>query len=322
MHSTPNPTSKPTHLILLTCHAIYVSGPPELESSWLLAPFQKEGHEWMTFIKHILRAAGLWKEDESSLLVISGGCTRGEVERSEAMGYFEVGVERGVWGRGDLVTEVRRGRGEGRIFLEEEALDSYENLVRGLLAFWRGTGEWPRRISIVSHGFKRERFEELHCGVLGLGMGMGICLKGERGVEDDGDEDADGMGGKGKGKGVEVIFEGINPEFMDEESREFDREKCEDTVKGERERGYGEWKRDLWGTGSVLRMKRGGRDKWGIKGEERKLFESEEERVKSGLSTRWLEEGEGVRREEVIKDGEGVRREEVIKEGGVLPWNC
>ncbi|KAF7898256.1 hypothetical protein EAF00_004702 [Botryotinia globosa] len=312
MHSTPNPSPKPTHLILLTCHAIYVSGPPELESSWLLAPFQKDGREWMTFIKHIVRAAELWKEDESSVLVISGGCTRGEVESSEARGYFEVGVGRGVWGRGDLVTDVGMGMemGGGRIVLEEEALDSYENLVRGLLAFWRGTGEWPGRISIVSHGFKRERFEELHCGALGLGMG--IRLEGGRKEEEERDEDGEGKGRKGneKGKGVEVVFEGINPEFMDEESREFDCEKCEDTVKGERERGYGEWKRDLWGTGSVLRGKRGGRDKWGIKGEERKLFESEKERVRSGLSTKWLEEGEGVRREEVIKEGE------------ILPWNC
>lgn len=266
----------------------------------------------MTFIKHVVRAAELWKEDQSSLLVISGGCTRGEVERSEAKGYFDVGVERGVWGRGDLVTEVGRGRGkgkgEGRIILEEEALDSYENLVRGMMAFWRGTGEWPRRIEIVSHGFKRERFEELHCGVLGLGVGMNLGFREERGRARCEGEDGEGKGRKGKG--VEVIFEGINPEFMDEERREFDREKCEDTVRGERERGYGEWKRDLWGTGRVLRGKRGGRDQWGVRGEERKLFESEEERVRSGLSTRWLEEGEGLRREEVIKEGE------------ILPWNC
>ncbi|KAF7933795.1 uncharacterized protein EAE98_003504 [Botrytis deweyae] len=306
MYSTPSPTPKPTHLILLTCHAIYVSGPPELESSWLLAPFQKEGREWMTFIKHVMRAAELWKEDENSLLVISGGCTRGEVQRSEARGYFEVGVERGVWGVGDLVRKVGMGRGEGRIVLEEEALDSYENLVRGLVAFWRGTGGWPGRIEIVSLGFKRGRFEELHCGVLGLGF----RFRGGRRQEEVGDEDGEGKGRRGGGKGVEVIFEGINPEFMNEESEEFDREKYEDTVRGERERGYGEWKRDLWGTGRVLRGKRGGRDKWGIEGQERKLFKSEEERMRSGVSTRWLDEGEGM------------RREEVIDEGGVLPWNC
>ncbi|KAF7908636.1 uncharacterized protein EAF01_004391 [Botrytis porri] len=288
---------KPTHLILLTCHAIYVSGPLELESSWLLAPFQKAGREWITFIKHITRAAELWRGDENSLLVISGGFTRGEVCRSEAGGYFDVGVERGLWVVGDLRTE----KGGGRIVLEEEALDSWENLVRGLLAFWRETGGWAEKIMIVSHGFKRERFGKLHCGVLGLGMGTSFGPSRERNDRED---------GNGKGKGVEVVFEGINPEFMDKESEEFDAEKCEDTMKGERERGYGEWEKDLWGTGMVLRGKRGGRDKWGVKGEERRLFESEEERERSGLKTRWLEEREGV------------RREEVIVEEGSWPWNC
>lgn len=292
-HHRPRPQSPrfkiTMHLILLTCHAIYVSGPPELESSWLLAPFQKDGREHLTFMKHIVRAAELWRGDENSLLVVSGGCTRREVEKSESRGYFEVGVRMGVWGEGDLEN--------GRIVLEEAALDSWENLVRGLVGFWRATGAWPGKISIVSLGFKRERFLELHCR--GLGLGLEVERGGKGGEE---------KSRKGKGRGVEVIFEGINPDFMNEQSAEFDAEKCEDTLRGEREKGYGEWKRDLWGTGRVLRGKRAGRDCWGREGEERKLFECEKERARSGVTTRWLERGEGV------------RSEEVIEEGAVLPW--
>ncbi|KAJ8067480.1 hypothetical protein OCU04_004824 [Sclerotinia nivalis] len=294
---TSNPV--PTHLILLTCHSIYVSGPPTSETSWLLAPFQTGGNEHLTFISHITLASSLLSSDPHALLVISGGYTRREVCKSEARGYFEVGRERGFWGVGEI---------GGRIILEEKALDSYGNLLRGVIAFWRGVGRWPEKMTVVSHGFKRERFLGLHCEALRLGHQKG------------GNE---GGGGKeeekevGKRRGVEVVFLGQNPSFMDPTHPEFDEKKCEDTIKGEREKGYGEWKEDLWGTGKRLRGKRDARDAWGGGKEngvgggmekERPLFESEEERVRSGVRTRWLE-GE-----------EGMVREEVIVEGPELPW--
>ncbi|APA11537.1 hypothetical protein SS1G_04957 [Sclerotinia sclerotiorum 1980 UF-70] len=301
----PTPAPIPTHLILLTCHSIYTSGPPTSPTSWLLAPFQKGGTEHLTFISHITLASSLLSSDPNALLVISGGYTRKEVRKSEARGYFEVGVERGLWSE--------EGMDNGRIILEEGALDSFGNLLRGLLAFWRGAGRWPGKVTVVSHGFKGERFLRLHCRALRVGLGRGGDEEGEEG---EGDEVNEGKE-VGKGRGVEVVFLGRNPSFMDPESAEFDEEKCEDTIGGEREKGYGEWREDLWGTGKRLRGKRDARDAWGggmengvddKMGKERPLFESEEERVKSGLRTRWLE-GE-----------DGLVREEVILEGVDMPW--
>lgn len=241
--------------------------------------------------------------------MISGGYTRGEVERSEARGYFEAGVAVGGWGWGDLMGEGE-GAGAGRIILEEGALDSFGNLVRGLLAFWRGAGGvWPGRVEVVSHGFKGGRFLGLHCRALRLGG----CGEGREGREKE-------EGEEGR-KGVEVVFRGIDPRFMDEESEEFDAAKCEETRRGEREFGYGEWAGDLWGVGEKLRRKRDRRDAWGgrrgkgdgdgdagrVTREEgyqgRALFESEEERVRSGVRTRWLEAENGMTREEVIVEG-------------------
>ncbi|KAF7861527.1 hypothetical protein EAF04_008090 [Stromatinia cepivora] len=306
-----NPT--PAHLILLTCHSIYVSGPPTSESSWLLAPFQKGGNEHLTLISHITLASSLLSSDPHALLVISGGFTRKEVCKSEARGYFEVGRERGLWdekvlvalGGGEDCDRDRNGDKcalEGRIILEEKALDSYGNLLRGVIAFWRGVGKWPDKVTVISHEFKRERFLELHCEALRLGYRRGGD-KGREGEEEEVGKEA------GKERGVEVVFLGQNPLFMDPESAEFDEKKYEDTVKGEREKGYGEWKEDLWGTGKRLRGKRDARDAWGGRKEkERPLFESEEERIRSGVRTRWLE-GE-----------EGMVREEVIVEGMDMPW--
>ncbi|CAD6444725.1 4869449d-9f57-4ceb-a6d5-d242b3d9eb08 [Sclerotinia trifoliorum] len=139
LHTPSNPSNPtPTHLILLTCHSIYVSGDPTYPTSWLLAPFQKAGNEHLTFLNHITLASSLLSSDPNALLVISGGSTRKEVCKSEARGYFEVGKERGLWSEEGF---------EGRIILEEKALDSYGNLLRGLIAFgggwemaWEGDG--------------------------------------------------------------------------------------------------------------------------------------------------------------------------------------
>ena len=52
---------------------------------------------------------------------------------------------------------------EVRVVTEENAVDSYQNLLFSLLQFYSILNKWPAHITLVSHDFKRKRFIELHC---------------------------------------------------------------------------------------------------------------------------------------------------------------
>lgn len=54
------------------------------------------------------------------------------------------------------------------MYAEEKALDSYHNVLFSLVYFWRLFSTWPKRLVIVSHGFKRERVIERHCKTIGF----------------------------------------------------------------------------------------------------------------------------------------------------------
>lgn len=152
------------------------------------------------------------------------------------------------------------------MLLEEQALDSFANLVFGVANFWREVGEWPEMVTVVSHGFKEGRFLELHVPAMRWSR--------ER-----------------------VSFVGVDPEYMVEDSVGFDGERCEGVRRGERERGFGEWEKDLMGKGERLRGKRRERNPWKVS---QLFFESEEERDKSGVKSEVLR-GEVV--EEVLVEG-------------------
>lgn len=46
--------------------------------------------------------------------------------------------------------------------IEDAALDSFQNVLFSIARFRELTGAYPTRITVVGHGFKRRRFEELH----------------------------------------------------------------------------------------------------------------------------------------------------------------
>jgi hypothetical protein len=258
--SNSMPTPAPTHLILVCCHAIYLSGPTHgfAEKEWLLASFQKA--ETPTFTQHIKAGLSLLTSSPSSLLIFSGSKTRPEVEKSEARSYLDLCVDNDFWG---LVKEEER---RGRIVLEQQALDSFANVLFSLLVFWRQTGTWPQKLTIVSHAFKEARFMELHIPALRFPL-------------------------------RKVEFVGIDPKYMVKGDREYDGERAEAVLRGSSEKGYGEWERDLLGEGEVLRRKRAGRNPWTVS---QIWFESDEERKRSGIRSRNLSASDRLLEEEVL----------------------
>ncbi|KAI1763803.1 hypothetical protein GGR53DRAFT_466938 [Hypoxylon sp. FL1150] len=150
----------PEHLIIVCCHGIWTGGPARGydENEWLIAGFQKG--ETPTFIEHVKAGLRVLSEDVTSLLFFSGGPTRRETRLSEARSYANLAEANSYF---DILPEVAVGR---RVICEERALDSYSNVLFSLVKFWCDCGEWPQRMTIVSHAFKRERLVDLHCGAI------------------------------------------------------------------------------------------------------------------------------------------------------------
>ncbi|KAG7883312.1 hypothetical protein KL925_000706 [Ogataea polymorpha] len=163
-----------TTLILLPCHSVFTAaqtsnpsqtqlepqnnGPGSSQCDWILAPFQYEANDHLSFVEHIHKAIELLNANSNARLVISGGFTKDGVSISESDSYLQVGRLRG------LITEQNKDR----IYLDEYARDSYENLLLSIALFRKQTGNFPERTQIVGFEFKRYRFLELHAKVLKL----------------------------------------------------------------------------------------------------------------------------------------------------------
>ena len=150
---------------------------------------------------------------------------------SEARSYYDLAAAAGAW---DIMPQNQElGQGfMSRTLVEEKALDSYQNVLFSLLRFWGVAGCWPRKISIVSHAFKKARFVELHL--------QALRWEGE------------------------VGFLGVDPEYM---ATDGDRERAAGVREGERIRGYGVWAGDMYGVGEGLVGKRKARNPWSIEQE-------------------------------------------------------
>jgi hypothetical protein len=155
----------PTRLIIVCCNSIYTGSPnssPSDESNWLLKPFQqssptKQG-EHLTFIRHILAAVSLYSESpETSIIAFSGGPTsHAHPTLSEAQSYFHV-FQKSL----DPNTQS-----EVDILLEENATDSYQNILFSVLLFRKRYDTYPRTLTVVAHSFKEPRFLHLHAKAL------------------------------------------------------------------------------------------------------------------------------------------------------------
>lgn len=145
-----------------------------------------------------------------------------------------------------------------RIYLEEWATDSFQNVLFAVVGWgiWTGRAErsiskgpvvpsistpevkasqhryisLPSKLTIISHAFKRPRFLELHLPAIRKLLPMAL---------------------HGSFDEMEVEYVGIDPPFGAEERKE--------VVEGEKIRGYAPWVGDRFGRGDVLDRKRRGR---------------------------------------------------------------
>lgn len=139
-------------LVAVACHAVYVGGGLDDlldDASWGLEEFQKGEPRYL--VEHIRRAVVIASGDPGALLVFSGGPTREAAgPQSEARGYLRIADHNGWWSREGV---------RDRAVAEEFARDSFENLLFSICRFRERTGCYPARITVVSWGFKRERFD-------------------------------------------------------------------------------------------------------------------------------------------------------------------
>ncbi|OCT47568.1 hypothetical protein CLCR_03539 [Cladophialophora carrionii] len=285
----------PTHLIIVCCHAIYVGGEGGCadEANWLIEPFQTGETE--TYIRHIEAGVKeLAENQDTAILVFSGGATkRDRTARSEGEAYLSkqskakqkqrvlVQSEESVHDvmgththsspahtNTDTSPSTSTSTLRSRIFIDRYATDSYQNVLLPLIQFplfaqelqSRLRGEapsgsydnhdshsqtrtmpavdedehaaaamdpnsdakmsiptWPAKLTVVSHAFKRWRFLDLHVPAARFPV-------------------------------AQTTYIGIDPPFESERMAEIE--------EGDRLRGYGVWKGDLYGLGALLRGKR------------------------------------------------------------------
>lgn len=112
---------------------------------------------------------------------------------------------------------------------ETRATDSYQNVLFSLIRFKEYTGAYPRRVTVVTHEFKRSRFMKCHFPAVGL---LPVDLEQDRYRHK-----------------VSVI--GINPPD--------DVTTSESLMRGELMSGIGLWKTDPYGVNRDLGSKRSNR---------------------------------------------------------------
>ncbi|XP_020595303.1 uncharacterized protein LOC110035412, partial [Phalaenopsis equestris] len=87
------------NLVMVAGHSIYISrscGKFDREDSWFLEPYQRNPGQASTFVAHIKEGVEIAAQDESALLLFSGGETRKDAgPRGEAQSYWGVAEAEG-----------------------------------------------------------------------------------------------------------------------------------------------------------------------------------------------------------------------------------
>lgn len=179
-YSSDTPFSKYRNLIIVPGHAIYLGNDRDqnmknlnVSSSnssipgstrslyfvddWILESYQIS--QLNHFKGHIKVGLDLLEQIKDSILLFSGGQTRKDAGPiSEASSYYQYSSQNGWFNH---TREIRE-----RVFTEEYARDSLENLLFSICRFHEITKYYPYNITVVGFPFKAWRFEQLHRAAL------------------------------------------------------------------------------------------------------------------------------------------------------------
>jgi len=126
-----------TKLLVLCCHGVYHRG-----------EFYTEYPNEAEFYKeHIRESYNALKEGTYDVLIISGGCTKYPVEKSEARGYLDWSDDLGL-------------ARTGLVILEEYARSSVENLLFSMCRFYQYFNDFPEEIGACTLCWKKGWFEQ------------------------------------------------------------------------------------------------------------------------------------------------------------------
>lgn len=151
-HATFKASADPTRILF----------DPVREDHWLLQSFQHG--EVPYYIEHIQRGIEIAKHNPQTYIIFSGGRTReGCGNWSEAATYATIAKHYGYW----QADTTARNSLATRIFTENYARDSFENLQYSLRYLQQLTGKQPTNVTVVGWEFKRQRFE-FHAQTLGI----------------------------------------------------------------------------------------------------------------------------------------------------------
>jgi DUF218 domain len=133
-------------LVIVCCHSIFHGTSPSDESHWALQPFQRsttsKPGEHITFLEHIRMALNFQAAGDKAV-VFSGGHTNPDYpDLSEARSYLNAAAAMD---------------GSESVILEEQATDTYQNLLFSILKYHVVEGRYPGSIVVVTHDFKSQR---------------------------------------------------------------------------------------------------------------------------------------------------------------------
>ncbi|KIP04002.1 hypothetical protein PHLGIDRAFT_76671 [Phlebiopsis gigantea 11061_1 CR5-6] len=150
------------HLVIVPGHAIWKGTTAKHvfeEDSWHLEPFQRGGGSVQAIYNHIARGVDITLEDERALLVFSGGQTKKVSTTTEGESYLRLA-------HASSLLPSPTNEHFPRATTEDNALDSFQNLLFSIARFHEYTGHYPSQITIVGFEIKRRRFTELHRAAL------------------------------------------------------------------------------------------------------------------------------------------------------------
>ncbi len=132
-------------LLILCCHGVYHKGEFYTER-----PKEREVYK-----AHIWTAFTALKDGRYDTLIISGGCSKPQVEKSEARGYL------------DWADELGLAR-TGLVILEEFSRSSAENLLFSMCRFYQYFGYFPEKVGSCTLFWKEKWHKEVIAPALRL----------------------------------------------------------------------------------------------------------------------------------------------------------